>query len=137
MDSEKEIYTLQRINEIIDSFNNLAIILMNTVCTSKHSKSKYKYYRSMVKTMLKKKKTFLFNEFLDNIYKHNSYTKRIRSGDDNFFLKVNFEKKIKSKFAKDFIDLKDVYASFTDTDKNSVKLALLMMVECCDEYLKL
>jgi Lhr-like helicase len=127
------------LEKIIEHFNSITLTLFNTICNNKHG-IKYKFYKNWLEEKLDEEPEYIFYEFMKNVYSDKTRRNAIMKGNDEFFMKKIDEKKNKKEkkeknIVNELINIKKIYEKLNETEKNSIRISLIMMIECCENFI--
>lgn len=135
MSSNTQINTLKnKKNDLIESFNK---ILLNMI---KHLGGEFKdsifnKNKTLINNFFKFKPGEIIILFLDKVYSYDEYRKKIKNGDERFFMEQTYDDAKNAGYETRIFEFKDIWLRMNSNTKQIVKESMAMLICQCELYL--
>ena len=121
-------------NDLIESFNK---ILLNMI---KHLGNEFKdsifnKNKTLINNFFKFKPGEIIVLFLKKIYSYDEYRKKIKDGDERFFMEQTYDDAKNAGYETRIFEFKDIWLRMNSNTKQIVKESMAMLICQCELYL--
>jgi hypothetical protein len=121
-------------NDLIESFNK---ILLNMI---KHLGGEFKdsifnKNKTLINNYFKFKPGEIIILFLDKVYSYDDYRKKIKDGDERFFMEQTYDDAKNAGYETRIFEFKDIWLRMNTHTKKIVKESMAMLICQCELYL--
>ena len=135
MSSESQIDNLKnKKNDLIESFNKI-LLNMITHLGGEFKDSIFNKNKVLIKNFFKFKPGEIIILFLEKIYSYDEYRKKIKDGDERFFMQQTYDDAINTGYETRIFEFKDIWLRMNAHTKKIVKESMAMLVDQCELYL--
>jgi len=127
---------IERKNEIIKSFNNLILMMINHIA-NRYEKSYFAMYHNTIKMFINDRPSEPISQFIVHIYSNDDYRRQIKEENDLFFLGQNYNHITsgdKYKISKMF-EFKDLWKEMDNNMKGLVKSVMKLLINQAEMYI--
>ena len=123
-------------NDLIESFNR---ILLNMIkCLGGEFKdSIFHKNKILINNFFKFKPGEIIIYFLEKVYSYDEYRKKIKDGDERFFMEQTYDDAQNSGYETRIFEFKDIWLRMNDRIKQIVKESMAMLICQCELYLNI
>ena len=135
MSSETQINNLKnKKNDLVESFNK---ILLNMI---KHLGNEFKdsifhKNKTLINNFFKFKPGEIIILFLEKVYSYDEYRKKIKDGDERFFMEQTYDDAKNAGYETRIFEFKDIWLRMNAHTKQIVKESMAMLISQCELYL--
>jgi|LakMenEpi03Aug12_release.lakeMendotaPanAssembly.Ray.scaffolds.fasta_scaffold182779_2 hypothetical protein len=119
--------------ELEKKFNKNALSMCNYIATVRDD-SHFAKYKGAIKEFFDERPKEPIAYFLQYVYSNKEYVNNIKEGNDNFFITDTFNNVEKDQMSQIF-EFKDLWKSFNNTTKESIKKTMKLLVDIASIYL--
>ena len=131
----KEIKDLKsKKNDLIESFNNISINMITHLGKIFKDSIFYKN-RVMLNNFFKFKPNDIIAYFVYYIYSDDNFRKKIKAGDDKFFMEQSYDQAKHQGYELRIFEFKDIWIRMDDSTKCIVKESMRMSIDHAELYL--
>lgn len=126
----------ERKNEIIKSFNNLILMMINHIA-NRYEKSYFAMYHNTIKMFINDRPSEPISQFIVYVYSNDDYRRRIKEENDSFFLGQNYNHITsgdKHKISKMF-EFKDLWKEMDNNMRGLVKSVMKLLINQAEMYI--
>jgi len=135
MSSDHELKDLKsKKSDLIESFNKIAINMIIHLGNN-FKDSLFCKNRIMLKNFFKFKPNDVIAYFVYYIYSYDDFRKKIRDGDDKFFMEQTYDDAKNKGYEVRIFEFKDIWIRMDDNSKRIVKESMKMMMDHAELYL--
>jgi hypothetical protein len=121
-------------NDVIESFNKIALNMV-THLGNEFKDSMFGKNKTIIKNFFKFKPNETIIMFLESVYSYDDFRKKIKEGDDKFFMQQSYNDAINAGYETRIFEFKDIWLKMNKDTKKIVKESMAMLVEHCELYL--
>ena len=135
MSNESQIDNLKnKKNDLIESFNKI-LLNMVTHLGNEFKDSIFHKNKTLIKNFFKFKPGEIIILFLDKVYSYDEYRKKIKDGNERFFMEQTYDDAKNAGYEARIFEFKDIWLRMNNHTKQIVKESMAMLVSQCDLYL--
>jgi hypothetical protein len=121
-------------NDLIESFNKIALNMV-THLGNEFKDSVFGKSKIIIKNFFKFKPNETIIFFLESVYSYDDFRKKIKEGDDRFFMEQSYDDAMNAGYEKRIFEFKDIWLRMNNQTKKIVKESMAMLIEHCELYL--
>ena len=121
-------------NDIVESFNKVALNMVTHLGTE-FKDSIFGKNKTIIKNFFKFKPNETIIIFLESVYSYDEYRKKIKDGDDKFFMEQTYNDALNAGYETRIFEFKDIWIRMNSQTKKIVKESMSMLIEHCELYL--
>jgi hypothetical protein len=121
-------------NDLIESFNKIALNMV-THLGNEFKDSIFGKSKTIIKNFFKFKPNETIIFFLESVYSYDDFRKKIKEGDERFFMEQSYEDAMNAGYEKRIFEFKDIWLRMNTQTKKIVKESMAMLIEHCELYL--
>jgi hypothetical protein len=116
------------------SFNSTSLRMINHLA-SKFPGSHFGVYKTSIKIFFEEHPAEPITMFIKYIYANDVYRKKIKNGDDSFFMTQTYDGVIDKTMTTKIFEFKELWKSFDNNNKLITKQTMLFLTEQAELYL--
>lgn len=121
-------------NDLIESFNKIALNMV-THLGNEFKDSVFGKSKIIIKNFFKFKPNETIIFFLESVYSYDDFRKKIKEGDERFFMEQSYDDAMNAGYEKRIFEFKDIWLRMNNQTKKIVKESMAMLIEHCELYL--
>ena len=121
-------------NDLIESFNKISLNMV-THLGNEFKDSFFGKSKIIIKNFFKFKPNETIIFFLESVYSYDDFRKKIKEGDDRFFMEQSYDDAMNAGYEKRIFEFKDIWLRMNNQTKKIVKESMAMLIEHCELYL--
>jgi hypothetical protein len=116
------------------SFNSVSIAMINHLAL-KFPTSHFGVYKNSIKIFFEERPAEPITMFIKHVYANDVYRKKIKSGDDSFFMTQTYDGVINKTMTTKIFEFKELWKSFDDNNKQLAKQTMSSLIDRAELYL--
>lgn len=122
--------------ELQKRFNDISIAMVNHLAL-KFPASHFGVYKNTIKVFIEERPAEPISMFIKYIYANDTYRKKIKSGDDSFFMTQTYDEVVDKSMTTKIFEFKELWRSFDDNNKRLAKQTMSALIDRAELYLNI
>jgi len=121
-------------NDLVESFNKISLNMI-THLGGEFKDSIFNKNKVLIKNFFKFKPAETIIMFLDMVYSYDDYRKKIKDGNEKFFMEQTYHDAKNAGYESRIFEFKDLWMRMNSQTKQIVKESMAMLIDHCELYL--